>query len=199
MGGTDEKEHVKIKGITTYGSVRPVDEEWDEHQLLPQNFDDAMEKEEPSNASMILMAPTGEQAIAAINNDIYTVTVPIVGGETPTVSVADTKSSQFPSRKLTEIGGQFPAWSSDARKVHWSIGNGHFVFDLDEAKVFDDSMKVAKKAEKEKKEAEQGTEEEVDKEEVEDKDEKADKEEEEKDKSFTASEHIIEIKYNDLT
>ena len=152
--GTDEKEHVKVKGITTYGAVRPVDEAWHTSQLLPQDFDDAMERDQPSNASMILMAPTGDKALAAINNDIYTVTVPIVGGETPTVSVANIKNSQFPSRKLTEMGGQFPVWSLDAKKIHWSIGNGHFVYDMDDAKAYEDSVKSAKKAEKEKKEAE---------------------------------------------
>src|SRR5690606_7945285 len=43
--------------------------------------------------------------------------------------------------------GQFPAWSADGKKVHWSIGNAHFVYDLDEAKAFEDSVKAAAKAE----------------------------------------------------
>ena len=32
--------------------------------------------------------------------------------------------------KLTDIGGQFPAWSADGKHVHWSIGNAHVVYDL---------------------------------------------------------------------
>ena len=39
----------------------------------------------------------------------------------------------LPVRQLTDIGGQFPAWSADGRRVHWSIGNAHVVFDLDSA------------------------------------------------------------------
>src|SRR5690606_16567054 len=80
----------------------------------------------------------------------------------PTISVANPESAQFPARKLTEIGGQFPAWSDDAKKVHWSIGNAHFVYDLDAATAFADSVKAAKKAEEEKKKADEEKKEEGD-------------------------------------
>ena len=98
------------------------------------------------NASLILMAPTGDQAIAQVGSDIYTVTVPVIGGEAPQVSVTNASSAQFPARKLTEVGGQFPAWSADGRKVHWSIGNAFFAYDLDRAKVYDDSVTAARRA-----------------------------------------------------
>src|SRR5690606_7724101 len=81
------------------------------------------------------------------NNDLYVVTVPQIGAEAPTISVANPENASFPVRKLTDIGGQFPAWSADGKKVHWSIGNAHFVYDLDEAKAFEDSVKAAAKAE----------------------------------------------------
>lgn len=106
--GTDEKTHVKITGSTAPGS------------------------DNPEEASIILMAPEGDQALAQVNNDIYTVTVP-VAGDAPTVSVSNPDKASFPALKLTDIGGQFPAWSWDGNMVHWSIGNGHFMYELEAA------------------------------------------------------------------
>ncbi len=94
-------------------------------------------------ASLILMAPRGDQALAQVLNDLYVVTVPMVGGTAPTVSVANPDNAAFPARKLTDIGGQFPAWSGDATRVHWSIGNAHFVYDLERAQAFADSVEAA--------------------------------------------------------
>ncbi|MFB3131717.1 MAG: amidohydrolase, partial [Rhodothermales bacterium] len=120
--GTDEKARVKVTGNTRPG------------------------QEEPNRASVILMAPMGDQALAQVNSDLYVVTVPYVGGETPTISVNKPEEAAFPARKLTDIGGQFPAWSADGRAVHWSIGNAHVVYDLDAAQAFADSVKAAQKA-----------------------------------------------------
>ena len=88
----------------------------------------------PSNASMITMAPKGDYALAQINNEIYAITVPIVGGETPQISVAKADKAAFPSWKLTEMGGEWPHWSADGQHVNWSLGNAYFSFDLAEAK-----------------------------------------------------------------
>ena len=123
--GSDEKEHVKVVGNKRPGA------------------------EKPNRASVIMAAPTGDQALALLSTDIFVVTVPYVGGETPTISVANPDKAAFPARQLTEIGGQFPAWGSDGRSVHWSIGNAHFVYDLDRAKVVEDSIQAAKEAEAE--------------------------------------------------
>lgn len=119
--GTDRRAHVKVTGATMPGASTPM------------------------QASLILMAPEGDRALAQVVNDLYVVTVPEVGGATPTISVANPDNAAFPARKLTEIGGQFPAWSADGRKVHWSIGNAHLVYDLDAAKAFDDSVKAVKR------------------------------------------------------
>lgn len=97
-----------------------------------------------SNASIIRMAPAGDQALAQVNNDIWVVTVPVIGGEAPEITVGD--SPQFPARKLTDIGGQFPTWNADGTKVHYSIGNAHVVYDLTRAKAFDDSVAAARRA-----------------------------------------------------
>jgi Tol biopolymer transport system component len=122
MDGTDEKGHVKVTGATRPGASQP------------------------DRAEVIVMAPRGDQALAQVYNDIYVVTVPRVGGDAPTISVANPDGAAFPVRKLTDIGGQFPAWERDGRKVHWSIGNGHFVYDLDAARAYEDSVKAAQAA-----------------------------------------------------
>jgi Tol biopolymer transport system component len=159
--GTDEKRLVSITGITTFGAnpadghghsnfVDPwADEPYEEHGSIFTEHGGWRENNPPSRAGVIYMAPEGDKAMAQINNDVYVVTVPKLG-QTPTISVSNPASAQFPSWKLTEIGGQFPAWSSDASKVHWSIGNAHFIYDLDAAEAYADSVETADKAEKER-------------------------------------------------
>lgn len=117
--GTDERKHLKATG--------PV--------LLSQT--------DPSRAELILMAPRGDQALVQVGFDFWVVTVPQVGAEPPTIALAKPGNASFPARRLTEgVGGEFPAWSADGRKVHWSIGNAHVVYHLDAAKAFDDSVKA---------------------------------------------------------
>ncbi|MDH5590093.1 MAG: amidohydrolase, partial [Gemmatimonadota bacterium] len=124
--GTDQKAHVKVRGETPAGSTQAM------------------------NASVILMAPRGDQALAVVNRQIYAVTVPRLGGDAPTISVSDPDKAQFPARKLTDMGGEFPAWSANGRRVHWSLGNAHFVYDLDAAAAYDDSVTAASEGEGEK-------------------------------------------------
>jgi Tol biopolymer transport system component len=121
--GTDVREHVRVTGPPAPGATGAG----------------------PA-ASWIRMAPVGDQALAQVGNDLYVVTVPVVGGRTPAISVASPDNAAFPSRRLTDIGGQFPAWSHDAMRVHWSIGNAHVVYDLERARAFDDSVRAARRA-----------------------------------------------------
>lgn len=143
--GTDEKEIIRITGITTAGFSNPESHMFG-HNILHLDEADKESNNPPSNASLITMAPVGDQAMALINNDIYVVTVPKVGGETPKISVANPSGAAFPAKQLTTIGGEFPHWSEDAQKVHWSIGHGYFIYDLEASKAYDDSVKAAKKA-----------------------------------------------------
>ena len=117
--GTDEREHVAVTGTRRPGA------------------------DEPNEADVILMAPVGDRALAQVDDHLYTVTVPYVGGETPTISVSNPDNAAFPAAKLTDVGGQFPAWGADGRTVHWSLGNAHFVYDLDAAQAFADSVEAA--------------------------------------------------------
>jgi Tol biopolymer transport system component len=169
--GTDEKTHAKISGITTYGSNPEDDHAGHNHTnddaltqvnyvmgkpmmamdplnncMLPESVGAKEPQPMPSSASTILMAPEGSHAIAQVNNNIYLVTIPLAG-KVPTISVADAKNSAFPARQLTEIGGEFPAWETNGKKIHWSLGNGHWVYDIDRAKQLEDSVKSAKKLE----------------------------------------------------
>jgi Tol biopolymer transport system component len=151
--GTDEKFHVVVKGKSGGGGNAP-------------------------SASWIRMAPDGDQALAQVVNDLYVVTVPQVSDEAPSISVANPSKAAFPSRKLTDIGGQFPTWSSDATKVHWSVGNAHVVYDLTAAKAFDEQTAADDKAKKDAPKS--------DDEKEEDKDEKK--------KKYEPLEHRVEVK-----
>ena len=117
--GTDRRQHVRVVGAGPPGSTTPPP------------------------ATLITMAPRGDQALARVYNHLYAVTVPVVGGEVPTIDVGNPATAAVPARQLTEIGGEFPAWSHDGRSIHWTIGNAHLVYDLDAARAFEDSVAAA--------------------------------------------------------
>lgn len=129
--GTDPKEHLKVVG-----------------REEPRT-------KEPAPADSVILSPKGDYALAESWNDLYVVAVPQVGGETPKVSVADPKESIVPVRRLTRFGGQFPAWEGSGKVVRWSIGNAHFVYNLDDARAAEQKREAEEKAKKkEEKEAE---------------------------------------------
>ena len=160
--GTDLRSHLKVTGPLPPGiavdgdMLSPVGADLPRPgRVAPQVRNDPDHLEQPSwldhpeaseqgpqapPAGLILMSPKGDQALAQVGMDLYVVTVPMVGGATPTVSVAAPETASVPVKKLNEIGGQFPAWSADGRKIHWSVGNAHVVYDLDQAKVVEDSL-----------------------------------------------------------
>ncbi len=134
--GTDIKRHVRVVGAGAPGSSAPA------------------------TASLVMMAPQGDQALARVLNHLYTVTVPVVGGDPPTINVGNPESASFPARQLTEVGGEFPAWGHDGRTVHWTIGNAHLVYNLDDAQALEDSVEAAARDEEaEEDEEEEGGEE----------------------------------------
>ena len=154
--GTDEKIHARITGIATYGMSNFKDNDH-QHQLRAQDFClmnekmmQAMEVQMPSTADQINMSPAGDRVLAQVNNDIFVVVLPKTG-KVANISVADAGSSAFPARKLTELGGEFPAWEADGKTIHWSLGNAHFTYDVDKAKAFEDSVRIAKKEEEKRK------------------------------------------------
>ena len=114
--------------------------------MLSESAGEKEPQQMPSSADIILMAPKGDLALAQVNNNVYVVTIP-EAGKTPSISVASPQNSSFPARQLTEIGGEFPAWEANGKKAHWSLGNGHWVYDVERAKFVEDSVKTAKKSE----------------------------------------------------
>ncbi|HVX38741.1 MAG TPA: amidohydrolase family protein [Gemmatimonadaceae bacterium] len=101
---------------------------------------------QPPAASLVMMAPKGDQAFALVGMDIYTVTVPEVGPTPATVSVANPAMASMPVKKLNDVGGEFPAWTSDGRHVMWALANAVWTYDLDRAKVVEDSLAADAKA-----------------------------------------------------
>jgi len=142
--GTDEKEHLKLTGIKTYGSSDVFGKDHD-HAALPSAEEGWRENNTASRPSEILIAPNGQKALAKINNDLYTVLIPKIGA-TPNISVADADKASFPAEKLTVLGGEFAQWSDNSKKVFWSLGASHFTYDLDRAKAYKDSVADAAKA-----------------------------------------------------
>nr|NIP78685.1 amidohydrolase [Gemmatimonadota bacterium]NIQ53227.1 amidohydrolase [Gemmatimonadota bacterium]NIU73373.1 amidohydrolase [Gammaproteobacteria bacterium]NIX43603.1 amidohydrolase [Gemmatimonadota bacterium]NIY07792.1 amidohydrolase [Gemmatimonadota bacterium] len=162
--GTDPKKHLEVTGPTPAGADEPMDPDF------------------------LKIAPRGDQALVGINGQLYAVTVPLVG-KTPRISVADPERAAFPAVRLTDpMGGEFPAWEADGRTVHWSLGNAHFVYDLDAAEAFADSVEAAEAAEP----AEEPAEEEP-AEEEEPLGEPADEEDEEEEPSYEPTEIRIRI------
>ena len=138
---TDLKVHVRVTRPLplTPGGWEPSETS---DLLMPRDFE--REPSVPQTlASLVMMAPRGDRALAMVGRDIYAVTVPWLGGALPTVLLTRPDSAAMPIRKLTDIGGEFPAWSADGRTVHWSIGNAFVSYDLDRAEAVDDSLRRA--------------------------------------------------------
>jgi imidazolonepropionase-like amidohydrolase/Tol biopolymer transport system component len=178
--GTDEKAHLRVTGITVYGSVLMADNcMLNESEMEPA--------QEPSIADVIKIAPEGDKALAQINNEIYVITIPKTGGDTPKVSVAEADKAQFPSRKLTKLGGEFASWSSNAKTVYFTLGNAFFTYNLDSAKTKEDALKKKKAAEEKAKELEEA------KGDKKDDKKEADKKDDKKDEGYKPTEVRIKV------
>ncbi|MEP6619278.1 MAG: amidohydrolase, partial [bacterium] len=107
-------------------------------------------------ASWAQISPDGQHVLAQVNLDLYYIPdIPWPGGPEPTITVGEGRGGgaggdgaaaagqAFPSRKLTDIGAQFPRWASDGSTIHWSIGNAHVVYDVNRAITYDDSVRKA--------------------------------------------------------
>jgi Tol biopolymer transport system component len=119
--GTDERTHLRVTGAS------------------------APESTQPSSAASARLSPAGDQVLVQISSDLFVIPL-IVTGEAPTINLANPEGSQLPVRRLTDVGAQFPMWNEDSRRVHWSIGNSHFVYDLERARQVDDSIDAAARA-----------------------------------------------------
>jgi hypothetical protein len=107
--GTDRKALVKVTGYTMPGADP--------------------EEEPPTPADEVIVSPDGARAIAAVNNKVYIVAVPMTGGRTPTVSVQDPAAAPVPIRRATRIGGDFLGWR-DSTRFYYSLGHSFFTYDV---------------------------------------------------------------------
>jgi len=145
--GTDQQVHLRVTGFSSIGSGSADD---DDPATPPYRHLHPGDDQEPApgapSVGEIRMAPAGDQALAFAENQVYLITVPVVGGTPPTVSIANLAGAPVPARRLSDIGGEFPTWGANGRMVHWSVGNAFVSYDLDRAKALIDSAAAADRA-----------------------------------------------------
>jgi len=142
--GTDVKQHLIVRGAPAQGGTpSPGDEPMLPRRVFPEPAAGGADPTEgggpPPAAGLILVSPTGGRAIAQVGSHIYTVDIPDVGGPVPTVSVASPAAAPVVVRQLTDVGGEFPAWSADGRRVTYALGNALFTYDLARVEALEDS------------------------------------------------------------
>ena len=105
----------------------------------------------PPPPDEVLLSPDGTRALVQANRNVYLITVPPVGGKPPTVSV--TSTSVVPTRRLTEIGGDFIGWSLEGNSAYYSIGRSFFQYDVPLADSLFREAKIKKEKENDEKES----------------------------------------------
>lgn len=152
--GTDVKQHVRVVGSAGPSGGTPHPEELSAlprrvfpaelpgqlasrlHDVAPGSpaqLHDAppLEGAGPAGpAGLILISPQGERAVAQVGQQIFTVAIPVTGGDVPVINVTSPAAAPVEARRLTTVGGEFPAWSADGQRVHWAIGPALFTYDL---------------------------------------------------------------------
>jgi hypothetical protein len=147
--GTDVKRHVQVRGEAPRVGGNPHPEEWEAlpRRVFPVPVDDWMDPAEPGPqpppAGLVMISPQGGRAVAQVGAHLYALDLPPLEDPTPTVSVARPASAPVSVRKLTEVGGEFPAWSPDGERIHWAIGNALFTYDLAWVEFAEDSTEEA--------------------------------------------------------
>lgn len=104
LDGTDRREHLTVKGKGYYGSEKPV------------------------NARDIQLSPNNQWALAGVNNQLYILPVPTVGGKAP---VVDVNKPTIPVRKLTDVGADYFNWANNGKTITWAVGSTFYRLPLD--------------------------------------------------------------------
>jgi Tol biopolymer transport system component len=97
--GTDRRTHLKVTGRQRPGATQPPP------------------------AQEVLIRPDGKWAMAKVDNQLYVISVPPVGGDGATVNVF---SPQAPVQQLTSFGADSFRWSSDGASMTWAVGATYF-------------------------------------------------------------------------
>ncbi|NNM34573.1 MAG: amidohydrolase family protein, partial [Gemmatimonadetes bacterium] len=151
--GTDVKTHIRVVGVPAAGAISP---HGGEPVAMPRRVFPVGETPDVSQAglegqpfvppaALVQISPTGERAFAQVGSDIYTVAIPQVGGPPPVVSVGNPRGAPVEVRKLSDVGGEFPAWSADGNRVSWSIGNALFTYDLAQVEAQEDTVAMIRR------------------------------------------------------
>ena len=141
--GTDIREHVRATGLLPLGFTNPKsDPRYGDIVMPPDNYEQEPGLAGPP-ADQIMIAPKGDLALAVSGNDVWVLRVPKIGGTSATVSLSKPDSAATRTLKLTDIGGEFPSWSADGTKIHWSIGNAFVSYDVARGLAVDDSLRMA--------------------------------------------------------
>ena len=115
--GTDRLTHVKVTGFKNPNA------------------------EQASNAGEVIMGPDGEHALAEAQRHLYLLTVPMKGGEPPTVALANPEGAAVPVLKLTTVGGEFLSWAENGKAVTFSLGRTMFRYDLAAGRAAEEAEK----------------------------------------------------------
>ena len=97
--GTDRRTHLIVKGSGIYFA------------------------DEPIPADDLVPSPDGQWVLAHVQNQLYVIAMPPVGGEPPTVSVG---GPAVPLKKLTDIGADYYGWADDGKTITWAVGSSYF-------------------------------------------------------------------------
>ena len=104
LDGTDRREHLHVKGKGHYAATEPV------------------------SARDVQLSPNGNWALSSVQNQLYLLAVPKVGGPAPIVNV---NSPSVPVKKLTDIGADYYGWGESGKTVTWSIGSTFYSMPVD--------------------------------------------------------------------
>jgi len=131
--GTDRREHLKVTGYRAPGA------------------------QQPSQASSARISPDGRFALVEAERNLFVVTIPVIGGEPATISVANPESASVPVRRLTRVGGEFGRWAAKGDRATWAIGRAFFDYDIPAARAAEEKDRLAKQAKGEKPEEKPAT------------------------------------------
>ena len=93
------------------------------HHLLIDTTMTAEQMKEPIPADDLVPSPDGQWVLAHVQNQLYLLAMPAVGGEAPTVSVG---GPSVPLKKITDIGADYFGWADDGKTIAWASGASYF-------------------------------------------------------------------------
>ncbi len=79
---------------------------------------------------VLTISPDGQKVIVQAGVKPYFIEEIPQTGTAPTINAANPAQSEVPVRRLTSIGGEFSAWSSDSRNIYFALGHSLFTYDV---------------------------------------------------------------------